>query len=844
LKHLSTDFDLYGQPTRLFMLQDEGALDYLSSMLPVLVFVLGTIFTVSITASSYLLRRLHQSNHNNKTVLKEAKELEQRISLMLNSSAAAIIIVNKSGKIKYFNDQTMKLTGYDKNELNELSVESLVPRDVRNLHKSKREEYTQNPIKRNMSTGLDLYLVTKDNTPIPVDVELLPIEMDGEPHTMTTIFDVSKQKAYQKVLDEKNRHTQLTLDIATNASDIDSYGVFLQISLDKICEELDWDLGHVYYFTENAEGDEIIDHFWFNRTDIELKEFVQQTKNIPVGKGKGVIGKATATRKPLWIESVHQSTDFLRTFDSDKPFVSAVIFPIFSNVEPVAVFELFSLQRLNRDDTMLLTFKVIAEQLSRVYEKKDSDRKLETLSRYDDVTNLPNRTYFFNVFEQALHRSMHERTSLALLYIDVDDFKKINDSLGHAVGDQLLKHVGHELKVITKDVDFVARVGGDEFILLVERLKEPEEAGQLADDILSAMAKGMDFESEHITIGVSIGIAVYPYAGEDMEAMLKNADIAMYQAKELGKNQYQFFSDELNDTYSRRIAIEKGLYTAIEKDELSIVFQPQIDLTRHEIHGFEVLLRWHSSELGQVSPYEFIPIAENTGMINVLGDWVLSQSVKQYRAWQSVFEVYQLQPKLSINVSMVQLSESTLLDKLTDAISQCGCQPHDLVVEITESALMDDVQRSKEMLEKISEQGINIAIDDFGTGYSSLSYLKTFPFNILKIDKSFVDEIEKTKDGRSIVQVIIQLAGVMKLDVIAEGVETRDQLDYLSKCGYRFAPGRYFAQGYYFLSTINLFVSSFKFQISLYSLCTVAYTIKYFIIWCLTVKSDIKRDRN
>lgn len=814
---LSSNFSLYGQPAVLVIQKEEGGFYNSSSILPLLVFILGTVFAIAFTTLLYLLQRLHQSNEYNKEVLKSSKELQKRMSLMLNGSAVAIIIVAQDGRIKYFNDQVIKLTGYLGVELNNLVVEDLVPIEVRKLHHKKREEYGEEPVQRKMSAGIDLYLISKERKKIPVDVELLPIEMDGVPHTMTTIIDVSKQKAYQEVLNEKNRHTQLTLDITTYANNIDSFSVFLQITLDKICEVLDWPFGHVCFFYSDSEGDEVIDHFWHNNTGEELKGFIQQTTDNLINKGQGVLGKVIATRKSLWIENINQSSEFIRTFDMDNPLVSATVFPVFSSCKLIAVFELFSFEQLNRDDTMLLTLQVIAEQVTRVYEKKDSEKRLETLSRFDDVTNLPNRTYFFNVFEQALHRAKHKGTTLALIYIDIDDFKKINDSMGHSIGDDLLIQVSDSLNNITRGVDFIARVGGDEFILLVERLKEPEQAGQLANEILSVFNKGMSIGSEHLSIGVSIGIAVYPYAGLDMDEMMKNVDIAMYQAKELGKNQYHFFSDELNATYSRRIAIEKGLYTAVEHDELSLVYQPQIDLSRHEIHGFEALLRWHSKELGEVSPYEFIPIAEHVGLINQLGDWVLKQSGKQYRAWQSLFELYQLTPKLSINVSVVQLSEESLLDKILEAIHQCQCQHHDLVVEITESALMDDIEKSKEMMQKISDKGVNIAIDDFGTGYSSLSYLKTLPFNILKIDKSFVDEIEKTKEGRSIVQVIIQLAGVMKLDVIAEGVETKEQLEFLSKCGNRFAPGRYFAQGYYFsqpllVTDVESFIEEFYSQ--------------------------------
>jgi len=420
--------------------------------------------------------------------------------------------------------------------------------------------------------------------------------------------------------------------------------------------------------------------------------------------------------------------------------------------------------------------------------RKFSEEKIKFMAYYDSLTKLPNRTLFINTLNKQLELLNSENTEGAVFFIDLDNFKIINDTMGHDYGDKLLIHLAKKIKNWIGEEDTICRLGGDEFILLHPNANE-SEVKSYAKNFLKLFNEACKIDGKQIYIKVSIGIALYPKDGTDSNTILKNADAAMYRAKGLGKNRFVLFDQDIYLKLERKTRVERILRTAIENNELSIIYQPQYDTQNNEIFGFESLLRLNSKELGFISPLEFIPIAEECGYITELGQWVIEESCKQSVKWLE--QGYKFK-SISVNISSVDLQQANFLEKVKEIINKTSINPMILELEITETVLMESLDSSISVLKKLMHMGIRIALDDFGTGYSSLSYLRKIPINTLKIDKSFIDNITSNQKEESIINNIIQMAHGLELKVVAEGVETKEQLSVLKErnCDY--------IQGYYF----------------------------------------------
>ena len=430
----------------------------------------------------------------------------------------------------------------------------------------------------------------------------------------------------------------------------------------------------------------------------------------------------------------------------------------------------------------------LAGSLTDISYRKFSEEKIKFMAYYDSLTKLPNRTFFINKLNEQLEITDRKKSEGAVLFIDLDNFKIINDTMGHDYGDKLLVHLANKIQNWIDEDDTICRLGGDEFILLHPNADE-SEVKSYAKDFLKLFHKPCKIDGKQIYVTVSIGVALYPKDGRDNNTIFKNADTAMYKAKELGKNRFELFNTDMYLKLERKIRIQRILRTAIENDELFINYQPQYDAQNNKVFGFEALLRLNSKELGFISPLEFIPIAEEYGYITKLGQWVLRESCKQAVKWLE--EGYKFK-SVSVNISSVDLQQPNFLENVEEIINDTGIDPGILELEITETVLMESLDSSINILRELMDMGIRIALDDFGTGYSSLSYLRKIPINTLKIDKSFIDNITSNQKEESIINNIIQMAHGLELKVVAEGVETKEQLSVLKEreCDY--------IQGYYF----------------------------------------------
>ncbi len=424
-----------------------------------------------------------------------------------------------------------------------------------------------------------------------------------------------------------------------------------------------------------------------------------------------------------------------------------------------------------------------------ITEQKQDEEQILRQATYDSLTNLPNRTLFLERLSSALATIKRQRGALALLFIDLDNFKSVNDTLGHDKGDILLQQAAHRLKNCIREVDTIARFGGDEFTIIIQMIDSANSAVQVAEKIIDTLTAPFLLNGNKAYIGASIGISLAPHDSNDPTVLLRNADIAMYQAKSAGRNQYYFFTEAINTAAQARMNMELDLRRAIERDEFNISYQPIIELYSGQVSGLEALLRWHHPEHGWISPDNFIPLAEETGLINPIGKWVLETACRQGQKW---LEEGMPPLVISVNLSSRQMMSGEVINILEKILAETGYPTELLVLEITESLLLEDTATTTQQLHKLKEMGIRLSIDDFGTGHSSLSYLKHFPVDTIKIDKSFIQDMTTLPEDASLVQAIVAMSHSLGLSTIAEGVENEGQLALIRtlKCD--------FVQGYYY----------------------------------------------
>lgn len=429
--------------------------------------------------------------------------------------------------------------------------------------------------------------------------------------------------------------------------------------------------------------------------------------------------------------------------------------------------------------------------------QKEAEARIEQLAYFDAVTGLANRILFYNHLQKALAHAQRERGQVVLLFIDLDHFKSVNDTLGHDVGDELLKDVSMRLQRSVRDSDILARLGGDEFVaILVERSGEKmdavEAARKVVERIIHALAEPFEYGRQSFHCGASIGIAVYPNDGNTSNELMQRADTAMYEAKRAGRSTYCFFSQAMSDTIERRLRIEQALRKAIAAEELSLYYQPQVDTESRQIIGAEALLRWRDGEMGDISPEEFVPVAEDCGIIRQLGEWVFAQVCRQRAVWDN--KGYTQLSQIALNVSIHQLLNQNFVKRLTDILQQSGVAPEGIELEITEGGLARYPSETNTVIRALRKLGFKLAIDDFGTDYSSLSRLKSFDVQLLKIDQSFVRDMTVDSDDAAIVRAVIDMGHALGMTVMAEGVETREQAVLLNRYGCSRCQGYYFGK--------------------------------------------------
>jgi two-component system CheB/CheR fusion protein len=664
---------------------------------------------------------------------KLVNESRERLLAIMNNSTSAIVLKDLAGRYEFVNRQFERIYGLEAKEV---------------LGKTDKQLFASKVAEANRNKELEVIKHLQ-----PQETDDLLVRFDGDRHLLSIRFPLLNTEG-------------LIQGICTQSTDVTDR---------KLAEEKLRLAARVF----DRAGEGII------VTDAESRIL---TVNDAFTKVTGYSAAEVTGKTPALLKSGRQGEEFYRGLwltIREKGWWQGEIWNRRKSGEVYP--EWLNINTVHDSEGRITNYVGIFSDISIV---KESQRRMEFLATHDELTALPNRALFLDRVRQSIARSQRHESLFAVMFIDLDNFKVVNDSLGHHAGDDLLQKVATILRDCVRASDTVARFGGDEFALLIEDTS-PAEADSLARRITEAFSQSIDVSGHAVYSGCSIGISLFPSDGEDADILLKHADAAMYQAKEAGKRTHYFFTAEIKDGADEKLLLSNGLRKAIENDELFLVYQPQFDLANQQVIGMEALLRWQHPERGLIMPGKFIPLAERTGLIHHLGEWVADAACHQLASW--IAQGYQV-PKMSINISADQFRRANLASSLQRLLAHYHLDASRLTIEITESALMADQAQCQRVLRDLKALGLTISIDDFGTGYSSLSYLRRYPIDELKIDRSFIDEIDNDPDDRAITQTVLAMANTLGLAVVAEGVETEQQLNALRDLGCGAAQGYLFSK--------------------------------------------------
>jgi diguanylate cyclase (GGDEF)-like protein/PAS domain S-box-containing protein len=546
-----------------------------------------------------------------------------------------------------------------------------------------------------------------------------------------------------------------------------------------VSETLAWDCGARWVMDPDEQAIRCAE-IWSR--DEQAAAFMEESGRTTFVPGmRGLVRHVWLSGEPMWIPDVTRDPDFNRAGQAAAAGLHCgFAFPILAGTVTLGVLEFFCRETRQPDASLLQMARVIGSQIGQFMARKQAEENLLYVATHDTLTGLPNRYMFNQRFSHALTQAQRKGKQMALLFVDLDRFKYINDTLGHPFGDGLLTELGRRLRDCLRDSDTVARFGGDEFVALIEDLATPGDVANVAQKILDVVRRPVEIGRDSCTLSASVGISLYPEDGTDLPSLLKNADIAVYRAKDQGRDNYVFHSEDMNAHLVKQIAIEGSLKTALEREEFVLHYQPKVDIRSGRVTGLEALIRWKHPQLGLVPPAQFVGLAEESGHIVAIGNWVLAKACTDAKALQMGRD----SPlSVSVNLSPRQFEDTHLVRAIERALADSSLPPELLELEITESMMMRDLEAAMKTMKSIKAMGIRLALDDFGTGYSSLASVKRFPFDCIKIDRSFVKDIPDNPDDATLVRAIVAMGHSLRLAVVAEGVERPEQLKFLAELG-------------------------------------------------------------
>lgn len=670
-------------------------------------------------------------------------------------NAIMLIIEPNTGAILYANQAAENFYGY--------SIEQLLTMHIQQINTLTQEEIAferQNAIIENRNYFIFSHRLANDEIHT-VEVHASPIFYQGKIALFSIIHDITIRKMAENWLSHYNQVLEKIMRGVELSEILTDIVLFVECQYARgICS--------ILLLTEQNTLE-------LGAAPNLAKHYNQAIHGLKIGPGVGSCGTAAYTKKTVIVEDImtHSYWQPYREIARSAGLFSCWSEPILDkSTNVLGTFAIYHNTTCSPTTDSMTNIKKSAHLAAIAIEHSHHQKKLYYMAHYDTLTGLPNRVLLKEKLDTFIRKAAKKKRKLAVFFIDLDRFKNINDTLGHPIGDRLLKQIA---KIFQKKLEgiqtIISRVGGDEFIVLVKEGR----AGWIRNTVRKLMSineQSIKIDNYELYLSVSIGISVYPLDGMEAEELLKHADLAMYFSKKMGRNRFNFFKNKMTESYFKNLYIEHSLKNAIDKNELSLYYQPKVDIPSQKIIGVEALSRWFHPDLGSIPPYQFIPLAEDMGLIGILGKWVLQEACQQITIWdsQNIFI-----PRIAINLSVWQIESDSFVEKVADVLKEFSIAPNRLEFEVTESMLMQEKERSTEVLNEFQKMGIRISVDDFGTGYSSLGYLKHLPVYCLKIDKSFVRDIETDRSDRAIAIGIINLARSLNLDVVAEGIETKEQ---------------------------------------------------------------------
>ena len=706
----------------------------------------------------------------------------EQLQILIQSSPLAIYTRDPNGLLTTWNPAAERMYGW--------TAAEVLGKPLPSVPGEQREE--SDTLRKRLLGGESFIKfqgrrLRRDGSPIYIDASLGPLrDASGSASGIIAVAaDITERKRVELQQAMEHKVTRLL-------SEAETLEQVMPEIIRTICEALGCACGARRIWHESEQ--KIACAETWNEPSAEIEQFLdlsREPRSLPQSSG-GLLRRVLASGEPTWITDMTEDPSFRRGPEALKAGLrGAFAFPIRFGTETLGIMEFFSRGSRAPDELLVQSTRSIGSQIGQFMARRQAEERVLRLAHYDELTGLPNRSMFNQQLTRALAQARRHDKPLAILFVDLDRFKNINDTLGHDAGDRVLNETGNRLRSSLREIDTVSRLGGDEFVVLIEDLPRPAHVAVVAQKILAAVAEPFNLDAQEFQITASIGISTYPGDSKDIQGLMKNADISMYRAKEQGRNNYQFYSAQMNVHTLARLALESNLRRALERNEFLLHYQPKVEIGSGRIIGTEALVRWRQTAEALTPPAQFIPLAEETGLIVPIGEWVLKTACLQNKTWED-----RGLPRLSIavNLSARQFVHENLLQDVARVLNETGLDPVLLELEITESMVMRDPEHAVTLLRGLKAMGIHLSIDDFGTGYSSLNYLKRFPLDNVKIDRSFIQDLPGDGDDAAITQTIIAMAHSLRLGVIAEGVETEEQLHFLRANGCDEMQGYHFSR--------------------------------------------------
>lgn len=709
------------------------------------------------------------------------RQATQRFEALIEASPLAIIVCDADGRVEKWNASAERMFGWPEKEVLGGAV-PLFPVGQEDESSQQREAI----LRGDTFADVEAVRMRKDGTPISVSISAAPIR-DASGKTggyLMIVADVTERKRAEQRQDLENAVTVLLADAHTLEE-------VMPRVIRTICQSLGFEYGARWMVDRKEQLLRCAETWCIPDRQVEEFRAASAVRAEAAGLPGGLNRRVWAGSTPYWMSNVAQDATLRRRdLALQAGLQHGFAFPILVGGDFFGVMEFFGRGPRARDERIVEISHTVGSQVGQFIARKQAEANLQFFASHDPLTGLFNRGMFNRRLQQALAQAQRFQRTLAILFIDLDGFKEINDTLGHNAGDALLAEIAARLRTTLREGDVVARMGGDEFVVLIEEFGEPMQVGEVAKKVLDTVARPYLLQGTESRVTASIGISTFPEDGSSAQALLGNADTAMYRAKEQGKNAFRFFAPHMNVHVIERLSLEASLRRAVERDELVLLYQPKVAFGDGKVTGVEALVRWHHPTQGVINPGEFMPVAEDSGLVPAIGQWVLREACRQLAIWRE-----QGLPllRVAVNLSHRQFTEDSLVQMVREALHITSVEPSRLELELTEAMVMRNPERAERVLARLKEIGVRLVVDDFGTGMSSLKFLNRLPLDAVKIDRSLILDLPRNPDAAALTRGVVAMAHSLKLRVIAESVETSEQWEFLRELGCEEMQGNYFS---------------------------------------------------